>query len=270
MPAETQANLTHKPQSSLYITLAVWRALFLREAVTRLSRERGAWVWLLVEPVIHLSVTMFIFTVIRVRVVSGMNSTIWILYGLLGMFLFMRTGTQAKNAIDANKALFAYRQVKPVDTVLSRAFLEGFLLIIIACIMFGFTYLFGIGVLPEDPLTLIYATLTLWLLGLSYGLNTSVMSELVPEFDKLLKPIMGPLYMLSGVVFPVASVPNPYREVLLYNPIAHCLEAIRAGISSYYHPFPGMDIHYAFLFALASLLFGLALQKRFAVQLVMK
>ena len=37
------------------VTLAGWKALFLREAVNRLARERGAWFWLLVEPVIHVA-----------------------------------------------------------------------------------------------------------------------------------------------------------------------------------------------------------------------
>ena len=40
--------------------------------------------------------------------------------GMLAYFMFQRTATQVMNAISANQALFAYRQVKPADTVLVR------------------------------------------------------------------------------------------------------------------------------------------------------
>src|SRR3990167_3285203 len=109
------------------ITLSVWEALFLRETVSRLSAGRAAWLWLLMEPVFHIVFLMFIFAIIRMEVVGGVDTAVWLMVGLLAFFMFKRTALQAQNAIDANQALFAYRQVKPVDTVLVRAALEGFL-----------------------------------------------------------------------------------------------------------------------------------------------
>ena len=256
--------------SPLTITLSVWRALFLREAITRLATGRAAWVWLLFEPVTHMVLMMLIFSVMRIRAVSGMHVGIWLVVGLLVMFMFMRTGTQTKNAVDANKTLFAYRQVKPVDTILIRAFLEGFLTVIIAAVMFAGTFLFDIGVFPHDPLLLLGAFLGIWLIGLGYGLITSVASELVPELDKILKLVMAPIYMLSGVIFPISTVPSPYRDWLLYNPIAHGIEAARASISPFYHAFAGCDIGYTFGYAIICIAIGLALHRRFAVQLVMQ
>ena len=255
-------------RSSFSITLAVWKALFLREALGRLFSGRASWFWLLGEPVFHVAYLVLIFTGIRVTSVGGIDATIWIMVGMLAYFLFQRTATQVMNAISANQALFAYRQVKPADTVLVRGMLEGFLMAIISVILLAGAALLGHSVVPADPLAVLEAFLGLWLIGMGFGLVTSVASELVPELGRLIKLIMMPLYMLSGVIFPISSVPLPYRDWLLLNPVAHGLEAVRLGFAPYYHAVPGLSISYIYAFALVSVFLGLALHRRFALRLV--
>ena len=130
-------------RTSTAITLSVWKGLFLREALSRIFSGRAAWFWLLAEPVFHVLSLLVIFTVIRVRVVGGIDTGVWLMVGMLAFFMFRRTGLQVMNAIDANQALFAYRQVKPIDTVLVRGVLEGLLMIIITSILLTITALFG-------------------------------------------------------------------------------------------------------------------------------
>jgi hypothetical protein len=51
--ADDPTNAQHRNpvRSPASITWAVWKALFLREAVARLFAGRAAWAWILVEPV---------------------------------------------------------------------------------------------------------------------------------------------------------------------------------------------------------------------------
>lgn len=72
-------------RSPLQVTLAVWKALFLREALGRLFAARAAWFWILAEPVFHMSYMLVIFTVIRVRHVGGIETPIWLMTGLLAV-----------------------------------------------------------------------------------------------------------------------------------------------------------------------------------------
>lgn len=252
------------------IMLSVWKALFLREAVSRLSAGRAAWLWLLLEPVAHVVFLMFIFAIIRMHVVGGVDAAVWLMVGLLAFFMFKRTAMQAQNAVDANQALFAYRQVKPVDTVLVRAALEGFLMVLATIILFGGADLFGLGIVPADPLAVLEAFSGLWLLGLGLGLMASVAIELVPELGKFLGLAMTPLYFFSGVIFPLADVPQPYRDWLLLNPVVHGLEAARLGFAPYYHAVPGLSIAYTYSVALLGIFLGLALHVRFATRLIAK
>ena len=261
-------NGAHIARTSLAITLSVWKALFLREALSRLFSGRATWFWLLAEPVFHVGYLVFIFTVIRVRTVGGIDTTVWLITGILAFFMFRRTGIQVMNAISANQALFTYRQVKPVDTLLVRGGLEGLLIIVIASILLGAAALFGHSVVPADPLAVLEAFFGLWLVGMGFGLMTSVAVELVPELGQVIKLVMRPMYVVSGVIFPISAVPQPYRDWFMLNPVAHGLEAVRLGFAPHYHAVPELSIAYIYGFALVSIFLGLALHRRFALRLV--
>jgi capsular polysaccharide transport system permease protein len=252
----------------LDITLAVWRALFLREAVNRISKERAAWLWLLLEPMFHIVFLLLIFTVIRVRVIGGIETIIWLMVGLLAFFMFRRPAQQAMNAVGANQALFTYRQVKPVDTVLVRAALEGFLMTLVTAILLTGAGLYGLEILPADPLAVLEAFFGMWLIGLGFGLIVSVADELVPLLGRIIGMLMQPFYFFSGVIFPFAKLPTPYREWLLYNPLAHGLEAARLGFAPHYQAVPELSVGYLYACALTSIFIGLALHHHFSSRLI--
>lgn len=255
-------------RSSFQVTLAVWKALFLREALGRLFSARASWFWLLAEPVFHMSYMLVIFSVIRVRHVGGIETPVWLMTGLLAFFMFRQTGSQGANGISANRSLFIYRQVKPVDTVLVRSALEAVLLLCVMAIMMAGLSLLGWNALPADPLKVLQAFFSLWLLGLGYGFISSVVSEIVPELDRILDFVMMPLYLISGVIFPLSAVPQPYRDWVMLNPVAHGVEAVRQGFSPYYHAVPELSQPYLWAFVLVTLFAGLVLHRRFAQRLV--
>lgn len=257
-------------RSPLAVTLAVWRAIFLREALDRLFDMRFAWFWLLAEPVLHIGFIALIFAVIRVRTIGNADVVVWIIVGMLAFFLFRRTAVQVTYAVDSNRPLFTYRQVKPFDPAISRAVLEAFLMALISTIILGTAKLLGHDTVPVDALLVFQAVFGLWLFGLGYGLVASVLMELVPEMEHVLKILMMPLYLISGVIWPLASIPLPYRDILMINPIAHGLELARQGFFPYYHTVPGLSMPYLYAWSVASLFLGLILYRRFAVHLVMR
>ncbi len=250
------------------VTLAVWRALLLREAVSRLFGRRAALFWLLLEPVAHMAFFVFIFTVLRMRHVGGMDTALWIITGMLAFFLFRRTAIQGQAAVGANQALYAYRQVKPVDSVLVRGLLEGLLMFIVAAIVLTGAGLWGIPLQLHAPLTVASALVGLWGLGMAWGLATSVAAELVPELGNILGMLMMPLMLISGVIFPLSAIPYPWREWIMFNPIAHGVEGVRAGIAPFYHAVPELSLAYLHGFTLVVLFLGLALHVRFQRRLV--
>lgn len=257
-------------RTPLSISLAVWKALFLREAITRIWSSRTAWLWLFVEPLFHIAYLMLIFTVVHVRKIGGIETPVWLMVGLLGFFVFKRTAAQSEKAVGANKALFAFRQVKPVDCVIVRSVLELLLMTLIAIILFSAAAFFGFPSIPSDPMALLVAFSGMWMAGFGFGLISSVAIELVPEIGRFLSLATTPLYLLSGVTFPIAAVPPPYRDWILLNPLVHGLEAMRLSVAPYYHAVPGVDLSYLFGCSTVTIFIGLALHHRFSLKLVMK
>lgn len=255
-------------RSSLNITLSVWRALFLREALTRISGARARWFWIVAEPLAHMAFLAFLLAGLRHTVIAGTDAYVWIVVGLASFFLFRRSAIQSMWAIDDNKAMFVYRQVRPVDTVIVRAALDGFLNLLIGLIALAVLALLGRDIMPDNPLLLMAAVFGIWLLGLGFGLIASVPTVLVEESSVFLAFIMTPLYLVSGVIIPISIVPYPYQQWLAYNPLVHALEAARLGFSSGYHAFASLDLLYVYAWALVMIFLGLILQVRFSERLV--
>lgn len=254
-------------RSPFSVTISVWRALFLRESLNRISKERAAWLWLLLDPIFHVVFLVFVLTVIRLRVVGGIDTVVWALVGITAFFMFRRPAQQAMNAVGMNQPLFGYRQVKPVDTVLVRVALEGFMMIVISLLLFAGAGLLGFDMIPDDPLMVLAALFGMWLAALGFGLVTSVISELLPELGRIIGLAFTPLYFFSGIIFPIARLPLAYREWLVLNPLVHGPEAARLGFASHYQAIPELNLAYLYGCALTGIFCGLVLHRRFALRL---
>jgi capsular polysaccharide transport system permease protein len=254
-------------RSSL-IAWSVWKALFLRETVARVSAKRGAWAWILLEPLAQLAFLNVLFGFVLQRLISGIDGGLFISTGVLGFFLARNTAMRIKDAIHANATLLTYRQVLPVDTVLVRAALEAVLFMVSALFLFTGLGLLGYQVFPYDFLQVMLAFTALWLAGIGLGLMLSVASELIPEVGRVVGLLMGPLYFISGVMYPASAIPPAYQSWFLLNPFVHGIEAVRAGFFPQYHTVPGVSISYLLGFAMFTVCIGLALQIRFAARLV--
>jgi len=251
-------------RSSANITYTTWKALFLRAAVNSLSGARTAWLGLLAEPIVHILIFMFVFTTLRVRTIGGINTAVWIMAGMLSFFMFRRAAASSMLAIEASKNLFAYPQIRPSDPVLVQAVLEGFLMVIVTIILLVSSWMYGLAVIPIDPLAVFEALFGLWLAGLGFGLIGSVAVGIMPMLGTVLNFNLRILYFLSGVIIPISIIPYPYKDWLMLNPLVHGLEAARLGFAPYYHVPSGLSISYLYGWAIVMIFVGLALHVRFA------
>nr|WP_278044257.1 ABC transporter permease [Corticibacter populi] len=246
---------------------AVWHALFMREALTRVSGRRMAWLWLLLEPLVHVGFLMLIFSTLRSRQLSGVDFALFLALGFMGYQMFVSIGRRSASAINSNRGLMSYRQVLPVDTVLARIGLEFTLQTLVLILLLAIAALFGFDILPHDPLTAAAALALLALMGAGFALMFSVFYVLVPETEKLIGFIFTPLYFASAIMYSPALLPPALRDILLYNPIVHGVELVRGGFFEGYHLLPGISMGYLSTFALGFTVFGLLLQRRFAARL---
>jgi capsular polysaccharide transport system permease protein len=128
--------------------------------------------------------------------------------------------------------------------------------------------LFGFRIAPHDPLLILFALTLLGFCGLGFGLVFSTISGLLPEFARAGRLLFQALYILSAVIYPVFIIPQPYRDVMMLNPLVHGIESVRAGFFSTYRLVPEVSLTYLAGFAVFSVFIGLLLQVRFQQRLL--
>ncbi|ATH79337.1 ABC transporter permease [Halomonas sp. NyZ770] len=250
------------------VTRSVWYAMFVREALSRTMGDRMGWFWMIFEPVAFVGIMVAMRSFIRGgRLIVNAEFIPWLIAGLMGFMLVREGMMRGMGAIDGNKALFAYRQVQPVDPVLVRNFLEGALRSLVFLIFIGGGLMLGLDMYPDNAVRVMAAWLSLWSLGLGLGLVTSVAATLVPEIGKVIRMLSLPLMILSGVIIPLNSLPHWLLEYLMLNPIPHGLETLRLGFFEKYQVVHGTSMLYFWLFTLTLISVGLLMHLRFVDRL---
>lgn len=257
-----------KPRGGLKVMYAAIRALFLRELQTRFGQYRLGYFWILLEPALHIGVMLILFGTIRERMVPGMDYETFLVNGIIPFFMFRKVSMQALSAIQANKGLFSYRPVRPVDALIARSALE-LLLNFTAYILFTLILLwFGFNMSAEAIPQLLSYWLLLFLLTLSMGLIFLVVGSVSQEINKFISTFFFVLYLLSGVLYTIHRIPVEYQGYLLWNPIIHILELMRHAIAPTYPLVSGISLSYVLAWLLGSLFLGLLLYTRFEQQMV--
>ncbi|MDR3178231.1 MAG: ABC transporter permease [Campylobacteraceae bacterium] len=237
-------------------------ALFLRELKTRFGKRRFGVFWTFVEPSIHLVVLLLVFSLLRGRMMPQVPFELFLLTGIAPFFLFRHIASGLMSSIDANKSLFAYAPVKPIDTYITRTILETIIYtVIFAIILFVLWFWGGFDVSIANPLGAVVLYILIILFGFSFGIIASVASTVFPSTKIIISIILRPLYFLSAIMYPLWIVPAPYAEYLKLNPILHLLELFKANFFSYYPLVDGINIVYPVGFELILLFIALSLYR---------
>lgn len=253
------------------VTRSVWYAMFLREALSRTMGDRMGWFWMVFEPVAFVGIMVGIRSFARGgSLVPNADFIPWLIAGLMGFFLVREGMIRGMGAVEANRSLFAYRQVQPVDPVLVRVFLEGTLRSFVFVLFIGGGLMLGLDIYPDNAIRAMVSWLSLWCLGLGLGLVISVSATLVPEVGKIVQMLSLPLMILSGAIFPLNNMPHWLLEYLMLNPIPHGLETLRLGFFENYKVIHGTSMLYFWLFTFSLIAMGLLMHLRFVDRLKAK
>lgn len=256
-------------RTSLEIQKAVVFALFVRELKTRFGKYRLGYVWALIEPMAHVIAISFIWHAMGHADFAGIPVALFLATGIIPYLFFKKTTTLCMGAVEANRGLFNYRQVRPVDPVLARIILESMIFFAsYLLLLFIAAWFLNYEVGVHNLLGLIVVNALLFLMTFGVGLTFSVYGTLYPEIMKLV-PILifRPMYFMSGIMFPLIVIPVKYHDWLLWNPLLHVVELNHLF---YFRSFETGEVSllYVLFFALASTTFGLLSYRKKWMQMV--
>jgi capsular polysaccharide transport system permease protein len=209
--------------------IRVIQALILREVITRYGRHNLGFAWLLAEPILFTLGVVTLWTLTHGAHGFRLDIAPFIVTGYSSMLLWRNCSFRGINAIEPNRSLLHHRYVKVLDVFMARMLLEiagvsaSFLTLLTTMISLGFIEF------PQNPILLLYGwVLMAWLsacLGIFLGC-LSTYSELV---ERLWHPISYFLLPMSGVFFMADWLPQTAQDFVLWMPLIHPVEMMRAG-----------------------------------------
>jgi len=239
---------------------AIWRdvifALFVREIKTSFNDRLGL-AWAIFQPL------SFIFLLSYLRgIIAGSDShTVpifeFMMYGMLLIQLFLDTFMNASNSLQKNKALFAFRQVQPISSVLATSGFYLLVKLVVFTLIILLMYFLGMNSRIDDPLFLLFNVFAVWFIGLSLGLLFAIGQCYLPEVSKIKSILIRPLFFISAVFFSMQDIPKEYWGYLDWNPILHAIELSRHAAYATYST-DAVSEFYLFSSALVLLFFSLA------------
>ena len=219
-------------RSPFKIFFAVERALFLREMDMKISVGKSGLFWTFFEPFLQV----FIFVSIHAAITShtgksaggsGYDPTVFMASGFIAFDLFRNILSSSTGAFPANKGLFVYKQVKPIDTLLARVLVNLFLTSVVVILFLVVGFLLGYtNLLPKNPSMVFLGVFWLAIFAIGIGLLAAIGNTFFISVGKFLGIISFALLIMSAIFFPIVSLPPLIQHLLLYNPLVHFMEMI--------------------------------------------
>lgn len=247
-------------RSGISVFFAVIFSLVLREVKGRFGKSRLSVVWFIVEPLLHIAGMMLFITILRGRQVSGFDYPVYLLVGIAPFLLFKNIVLKGMEAINANKALFVYRQIRPIDAVIARCIVETLLMgLVYFAILFLMKILLKYQIGIHDFIAWVGMIFVGVLFSFGMAMIFCVLIQLMPEFKTVVRLTFMPLYFLSGVIIPIWLVPQDLLRYMEWNPFLHIVDGIRRSVFEPYPLVDGVSTTYALKCAIISVFLGMAL-----------
>ncbi|AHG65839.1 ABC transporter permease [Advenella mimigardefordensis] len=254
--------MTFQNRSSFQITKSVLFALVLREMRGLFGARRFGAFWMFFEPVMQVGLIMAIFSFRNVTGANGIEFPVFLMTGMIPFFLCRNIVLKGIEAVNANRALFGYKQIKPIDAVVARTLMEAALYSCVYVIfMFILGFCFGYDVSIRDPVRWVFVILIGITLSFSLGLIFCILGEILVESKIVIRMLFFPVYLLSGVIFPIWVFPAEILNWLLWNPYAHIIDELRYATFAYYPDHAGVNIMYPIRVTVCVLLIAMGLYR---------
>lgn len=257
-----------KRRNGLQVMLASLHALLMREMQTRFGSYRLGYLWAPLEIVLQVTVFLVLFGTVMNRVMPGIEYSLFLLVGVVPFFMFQKNATRALGAVDANKGLLMYRAVRHIDIILARCLLELIIYFFSFWLILGVMWaFFNLSFSIENLHWVLFGFGGLFLLSFGLAMIMMIVGHYGGEVSKFISVIFSLLYFLSGVMYSVHIVPEPYLSYLMYNPIIHIIEMMRNALSPAY-PIHHIDIGYFVKWVVSVNFVGLLLYKAFEKDMI--
>lgn len=216
--------------SLLIQRLRVIVALVIRETSARFGRSWGGYLWAILEPTGGVALLAVVFSFIAHVPPLGTSFMYFYASGFVPFMMYSSIATTTMHAVRSNRGLLTYPVVSALDTILARAILEALTYFAISLILFPAIAIFDQVHTSIVPSQLALAFGLAFALGLGIGTINCVLIGFFPTWQNVWGVLNRPMFIISGVLFHLATLPSQMQDALWYNPVSQIIAATRSGL----------------------------------------
>ncbi len=237
----------------------VW-AVMLRETRTRFGAHSFGYLWALLEPLLMIMTFWILLAIIGRPAPDGMDLYTFIATGIVPYTLFASTANRVAESINGNRALLYYPHVKPLDLVFARCILELATYGGVFIVLMGGHALYHQQFNIDSILVAVTGLVTAGMLGMTLGMVFCMLAQYSKFVDRARGFFFRPFFWVSGIFFTLNELPDEARAAVVFNPVIHCVELVRAG---WFHSYDAThaNISYTGAYILVLAFIGLSLER---------
>jgi ABC-type polysaccharide/polyol phosphate export permease/tetratricopeptide (TPR) repeat protein len=246
---------------ALFTQFRVIGALMLREIRGRFGRAKLGYLWALFEPLLHISLLVFIIQFMaKGDPPVGTSFPVFYFTGIIPYHLFTHIGGNLMSAVRANRALLQLPPVTTLDVFTSRTLLELATEFLVAMTLISVFLIFGLESLPIDPLRFVLTFVFLGGCAFGVGIINAALSAYFHSWEKIWSVSIAIMYFTSGTFYIPAMMPVELRDVLVWSPIVQGIEMFRSSMFQGHDP-PWLDINYLAILSFSLVGIGVAVER---------
>lgn len=210
-------------------------ALILREVGSSQGRLAGGYLWAVIEPLAAVALLTFVFSFVFDRPPLGTSFALFYATGYLPFMAYADVAQKVSVALRFSRPLLNYPALSWWDVLVARFVLNGLVHIFVAFLVISAFLLIVDHPFRPDILRCALGLVLAAILGFGVGTFNAFLIEFFPIWERVWAILNRPLFIISGVMFLLENVPEPYQTYLGYNPIVHVIGVFRGGVYSGYH-----------------------------------
>jgi len=189
-------------------------------------------VWYFVQPLLTMLVYIVVFGNIAKIPTDNLPQPLFYLSGIVVWNYFQESLLQTSDVFHKNSALFSKiyfpRVIIPLTKVVS-ALLQLFIqsLLLLAIIVYYKSAGIDIKIANIGAIIIPYLILAMAGIGLGMGLILSSLTAKYRDLKFLITTGVQLLMYATPVIYPMSLVPDDYRQLIAWNPVAHIVEAFK-------------------------------------------
>jgi capsular polysaccharide transport system permease protein len=237
----------------------IW-ALLLREVQTRYGKTQLGFVWAFLEPLMHigmLGVSMAMFR--GTKAPLGHYYIVFHFSAIMPYLVFIHATSHLSNSAK-QVALLQLPMVQLNDLFIAKGILELVIGIVVSVGLLTGFYFTGYEYMPVNPLGMLLAMTSVWLLGCGIGMINCMLSTKFEAWIMIWQSFSRAFYFISGIFYLPGQLPPSYLKYLIWNPLLHAIDWNRSAFYPDYH-WALLSKGYLVGCAVASIFVGLTLER---------